>query len=385
VNSTFQLDLHPDADSLNAFAEQALGVPERERILAHLAQCSRCRQVIFLAQQAAAEAESPALLPVARPATSYPWYKSWSFAWIPAAAVAASLALAVTLHSRHASPAPEMAVNVPQSELAAPQPVLQEQPHMIATHRAVPPPAANSTAGYARSAENRELASSRKPSVEISPAAAPSAEPPSLSGTIAPSAGESREASVPAVNAVPAPLPLQAVETFKSEPAVTAWQQKQRQMSNTLSSNANTSQISRESTFKRKDAARVSRGGSAYAAAPRMTTKSSYTNTFDAVSAQPRAKAPALRATGNLKLPSGLAAVSTATAPHLILEIDLAGALFLSSDSGLHWQQVASQWTGRATEVRVQEGSTASAGEFELKNDSGSIWVSADGKSWTAK
>ncbi len=55
MNSTFQLDSHPDAESLNAFAEQALSEREREPILAHLAACSRCRQVIFLAQQAASD------------------------------------------------------------------------------------------------------------------------------------------------------------------------------------------------------------------------------------------------------------------------------------------------------------------------------------------
>ena len=41
MNSTPQLDLHPDADSLNAFVEQALGAPEREQILAHIAKCDR--------------------------------------------------------------------------------------------------------------------------------------------------------------------------------------------------------------------------------------------------------------------------------------------------------------------------------------------------------
>jgi hypothetical protein len=54
MNVKSQLDLHPDAESLNAFAEQALGERERGEILAHLAGCGRCRQVVFLAQEAAA-------------------------------------------------------------------------------------------------------------------------------------------------------------------------------------------------------------------------------------------------------------------------------------------------------------------------------------------
>ena len=86
-------------------------------------------------------------------------------------------------------------------------------------------------------------------------------------------------------------------------------------------------------------------------------------------------------------MPSGLAAVSRATAQHLTLEIDLAGALFLSDDSGAHWEQIARQWTGRAIEVRAKtglSGNPAPASEFELKNDNGSTWASADGKTWTA-
>lgn len=88
------------------------------------------------------------------------------------------------------------------------------------------------------------------------------------------------------------------------------------------------------------------------------------------------------------KLPSGLAAVSTAIARNLVLEIDLDGALFLSGDSGRHWEPVARQWTGRAIEVRTKtslSGNAAPADGFELKNDAGSTWASVDGKTWTAQ
>ena len=57
MNQNPQLDFHPDAESLNAFAEQALGDRERGQIVEHLAVCSRCREVVFLAQEAAVEME----------------------------------------------------------------------------------------------------------------------------------------------------------------------------------------------------------------------------------------------------------------------------------------------------------------------------------------
>ena len=41
---------HPDADLLTALAEQALGKQERLRVLAHLAQCSECREIVSVAQ-----------------------------------------------------------------------------------------------------------------------------------------------------------------------------------------------------------------------------------------------------------------------------------------------------------------------------------------------
>ena len=44
---------HPEADLLTAFAEQALSTPERDVVLAHLALCENCREVVALALPAA--------------------------------------------------------------------------------------------------------------------------------------------------------------------------------------------------------------------------------------------------------------------------------------------------------------------------------------------
>jgi hypothetical protein len=41
---------HPDADTLASFVENALGRPERQQTLAHLAECSDCREILYLAQ-----------------------------------------------------------------------------------------------------------------------------------------------------------------------------------------------------------------------------------------------------------------------------------------------------------------------------------------------
>lgn len=44
---------HPDADLLAAFAEKRLLGHEREELLAHLAECADCREVVALASRAA--------------------------------------------------------------------------------------------------------------------------------------------------------------------------------------------------------------------------------------------------------------------------------------------------------------------------------------------
>jgi photosystem II stability/assembly factor-like uncharacterized protein len=62
-----------------------------------------------------------------------------------------------------------------------------------------------------------------------------------------------------------------------------------------------------------------------------------------------------------------------------------AGALFLSEDAGKHWVSIVRQWDGRTVEVRVKPAhASPSAAVFEIVNDRGLTWASADGKTWKA-
>ena len=89
--------MHPDAESLTAFAEQLLPAPERDQILVHMATCSRCREVVFLARTAAGEEQPAAVsLKAAVPAEPRaPWFRGWRWAWIPVAALAGFVGFAV--------------------------------------------------------------------------------------------------------------------------------------------------------------------------------------------------------------------------------------------------------------------------------------------------
>ncbi len=122
--------MHPDAESLTAFAEQVLPLAEREEILAHMSACSRCREVVFLAQHAAEEDQSTPVVLVAeersRPRKS--WF-DWRWAWIPAAACAGLIGVAVVQHNRRVATETQTAANVAPSDAlratASPKAALQ--------------------------------------------------------------------------------------------------------------------------------------------------------------------------------------------------------------------------------------------------------------------
>ncbi|HME57984.1 MAG TPA: zf-HC2 domain-containing protein [Terracidiphilus sp.] len=377
MNTTTQLNLHPDAESLNAFAEQALAATEREQVLAHLAGCSRCRQVVFLAQQAAAEAEVPARVPATRP-TAQPkkWLWNWRFAWVPAAALAAALALVVTFHPRHTEPAPEMAKVEPPSQAVVPARVPQEPAGAGASHKPAQALETNPAAGHAK------FGARRGPSQELP---APSAAPPAEPATFGASSGASNAFLPSSVESAP----QTAIATqYQPEPAVAAWPREQQRTAGTLSAGADAAQVSQKSLRMEAYSAHASR--QAATSGPRMAqqSQSAPSANFDIATQQQLAGSSASHKEKLPKLPSGLEAVSRATAQHLMLEIDRAGTLFLSDETGEHWEPVARQWTGRAIEVRaksVLSGSPATAEIFELKNDAGSTWASADGKTWTAQ
>ena len=380
MNTTTQLDLHPDADSLNAFAEQALAATERKQVLAHLAGCSRCRQVVFLAQRAATEAEASAQVPATRPvAQPKTWFWNWRFAWVPAAALAAALALIITFYPRHTEPAQEMAKVEPPSQAAVPAPVPQEPTNAHVSRKTAPAFETNSSAGQAKFGARRE------PPEKLA-MAAPSAAPPAEPVTFTASSGASNAFMPSSVESAPQTV---TATQYQPEPAVAAWQQEQQRSSGgALSSSVDASQVSQNRLQMQAYSAHTNR--QAASAGPHMTqqSQSAPAAKFDLAQQQQLTGSSAPRKAKSPKLPSGLEAVSTATAQHLMLEIDIAGTLFLSDETGEHWEPVARQWTGRAIEVRaksVLSGSPAPAEIFELKNDAGSTWASADGKTWTAQ
>jgi hypothetical protein len=393
MNSTPQLDFHPDAESLNAFVEQALGAAEREQVLSHLAECSRCRQVVYLAQ-AVAEVEIPAAGAVSRATVeNRPWFANWRWTWVPAAALAAVVALAVTFYPwasgfrpKQTPAAPETAKVVPENELKAVAPTVQKQRNAETTQAAVPSVFLKPSARSARPTARRTLPAEAGP-LQSAPSTESEATGSFHGGSYASlsAPGESAQGGAEVLamggqaNAV----------LFKPQPAASPWPQQtlQKRMAGAPARSAATTQVA-QASLRAMGSPQAARTLNFAAAMSRSEAQLAAGNSLEVSMKRPMAPAPVLAGIGGFKLPDGTMAVSAAVTLHQTLALDGTGALFLSEDAGLHWEPIVQQWTGRAVEVRTiraASGSAAPPVAFELMNEAGLIWVSADGKVWKTK
>lgn len=398
MNTRAQFDVHPDAESLNAFAEQALEDREREEILAHLAACRRCRDVVFLAQEAAGlevrkkreeELAPAAPAPVAavpmerRQRESLrsraPWYRSWWMTSVPVGALAVIVALATLIQVRHVEQSSEMAKN------AQPAPMQTEG-------RELPPPSApemHAGAGEPKPEQRTSAAGGERQGM-------------------AKGSGESR------AGGIAGPVVPESAAHTANGPMVGGSGGAlggPRARSQALARGEEKKAVSGADSSEEQE-----RSASVEPASPPSAAARPGASETVAVRAQDEVVSPSAQAipepAGSLKasrgiaastyamyrarptvLPSGLPSVSTATVEHSVLGVDRTGDVFLSEDSGAHWQTIARQWDGRAVAVRMVEagkkdeadGKEKSPAKFELVNDEGKVWVSSDGRTWTVK
>jgi hypothetical protein len=124
-------ETHPDAGELTALAEDRLKPTERKPVLAHLAICAECREVLALISRDAPEPLS----------SKKPAFNAWSLSW--AAGLAAVCLLVVTV-VRHPSPA--LRSNVAPVPVSSPPPptvtpeTVAPKPSKKVRARLVPPP-----------------------------------------------------------------------------------------------------------------------------------------------------------------------------------------------------------------------------------------------------
>ncbi len=157
---------HLDPEVLNAFVEDVLPAHERRQCLSHFAECSRCREILFLAQP-------PQPVPEPLPSKAEPWWRRW-FGPIPVLGSAlAACALIMAVWFQHG--------NLSRREVA-------------------PPSAEWSAQGYTATASDpaQQAARAIAEKMRIIPSQAP--PPPKASAAVPHRLPEAPSAASPAIN-----------------------------------------------------------------------------------------------------------------------------------------------------------------------------------------
>ena len=353
---------HPDENLLAAYVERSLAAHERERVLRHLSACSRCRDVVFLTQQAepgsfSAQPDAASGMEEARRGTE------WRIAWIALPAMAAVLLAVVSVrwyegsHSlRNASPAAAPSQTVALDQPVALPPAAQSvrvAPDDIQKKPKAPPIREEKRRQVVQDDLTGRNAAVVAGTTAANPAPAP--QPPAqVSETVA-------------VAAAPVQTETQAQSVAQTIPQEAAQPAPMADRPVTASGGAAVSQ-----RFYGNHAAQQSAVSGAVVAAP-------------------------------ILLPSGLQAVSQVhvTGRHVALDQD--GNLFLRANADAAWTQIAKQWTGKAASLRtdpsmqpaarfsmMMKRAPAASGQetappptLRLINDTGHVWTSVDsGQTW---
>ena len=425
--------LHPDPDSLSAFIEGMLPEHERLQCLAHLAECSQCREVVYLAQE-------PTPVPAADPA---PTWRRW-FAPVPVLAAAAAACIVVVpaawyLHHKGTAPARDIVARANPAP-PVPAPISDLRPNAVA-----PPPVTQKTQprtglGTARA--------SRGPATETNPRSAsrPAFYPPAVIGTV-------RTLPLPPLPSLPAPPSIQVSaqsELIQNQPppallsslplplappsvnikddrasadgpsgisgtitdasgaAVPGASINLRQPASALSRDTQTDmagqfrltglpagryelQISApgfQRTLRQVEVrplelasvssvlqvGSVSESVEVTAAVPTLQTSSASTRSVPqrktATPSEPR------------PLPSNLPADITVTRGKVMLTVDSEGALFLSRNAGRSWKAVKAVRPGKVTDLILTDPAQTPAAVFQLTTNSDAVWLSRDGSHW---
>ena len=422
-----QDEFHPGAESLNAFAEQALDARERGNVLEHLAACARCRQIVSLAREAAEADAVPAAQPIAIQPNA--WWKRWRLLWVPAA-VAATFAVASISVFIHQAEQREAATRVAQQTAApglgtAPSPTERAE-----TAPQAPPDTGNAPAKSAVESRKLKVASSRtEAAVPASLPAAMPAAPPSAATTETAEVTQDQpkpEPVRPRQESATEALPLPGTPAFRSTTSAPQ-QEQQREMAQEKKQLGTA--IARDRLVAAKVAPSKAENSAGSATRSNGALQGVGNASAEVSSRQLEARSESLGSLGLMKspraagadaspvmavhLPSGLAAISIASANHRTLAIDAAGVLFASEDRGITWRRVTTQWSGRAILVITQKfpianaesapaAQMSSAAEaaanpaavsetpsptifLEIINDKNQIWWSTDGLIWIAK
>jgi hypothetical protein len=402
MNERLHPGVHPDADSLSAFVEGVLPEHERAECLAHLAECSRCREVVFLAQGTPVAPAAPVLVPA--PARRR-WFRPMPL--LAAAAVVCVMLLGAWLYvrSRTEVPTPNMIAQVPQAppstpdnrvETPSPRPVVRKK-ILLAPRRSQPEPKVERPTPAPVTMPETARTAPVPPAVESAASIPPAPEPPPL-------VVQTEVASAEVLSGI---FGVVTDPTGAIVPQATV---QLRQIASNNTTNARTDvagqfkfrglapgqyelqisapgfrQTSKQVELRRQEVATVKselQVGSVTETIQVTAAPLTLQTSTSAVSTTSRRKRvpPDPR-----PLPTKLPAEIIVTRGRVILAVDSSGAFFFSGNSGKSWKAVKSQWPGKVVGLMTPpEVPQAGKARFQLTTDSGSIWLSRDGLRWYA-
>jgi hypothetical protein len=405
--------LHPDADSLNAFIEGVLPEHERLECLAHLADCLRCREIVYLAQEPAA--------PASIPADPVPFWKRWFtkrwFVPIPALAAAVVCVLLVSIgvyrliQPKRVEPVLTAAAT-PAIEPLAP---LYQPPKPPAPRPAKPSVTRQAAPPAEHPAIIQNAAPAAVPVALAPPPPAPAAPPPLPAPSVVRQAfveAQSAQLQNPAVGVATAGIA--GTVTDPAGGVVAGARITVHPVTGTSSIDTRTDgkgqynlaglapgpyelqilspgfkqarkQIDLQPQLVAREDSTLELG-----AATETITVNAEASLLKTESGQVSATvlngAPALpllpansRASLLNGVPARLPPPTTASRDKLMLKADSAGALSFSKNGGRSWKAVKPNWPGKV--VRVESAHDPGA-VFQLTTDSGSVWLSRDGTHW---
>lgn len=358
---------HPDPDLLTAFAEQSLAGGQRGYVLEHLANCTECRDIVFMALPEAAAAQ----------VVITPQRKSWIAAlrWAAVACVVV-VGAAVGIHYTHQAPqqSAKLRESVPAQAPAAQKVEAPAQPQVTAK---LEPPvnaeiAARPQAKQAHAASSQNTDRLEKKSNADTPSVAarrdeafanspvPSAAPTAAPATTA--SNEAVEVSGDVAQAQPesksAPEIAEAVPGKAKEP---------------MRSSGAAMLAMKTGSFAKKAAA----NNRAVAGTPRWTLSSDGTlqRSFDSGASWQK-----------VALPTSAVLRALAASASEIWVGGSAGALYHSADAGTHWTRIRPMTAGKSLTADVIGIEFADPQHGKVTTANQEIWTTADGgQNWQSQ
>jgi hypothetical protein len=326
---------HPDENRLAAFAERALLGAERQAVVAHLVDCARCREIVFLAREAGA---APELVPdkVGHPVS---FWRRWQVT-VPVAAAVALIGAALLIWQ-------VQRLSVPSDYRQVAKTVTpQDKTRNYSTPAAKAPPAIRPgsiphESGTATSAESQPRSQGKKAASNQAAAqelALHNLSAPALSGSGAgSSSANAAEGELPQTAVVP---PQQPVPLVSQAPPATM--QPESTPVAPSASKAVTETAEAEMEVLSSNAATARSLLQSPNSAPRFAIVKGKLRRWSASGFQV------------LRLPNGTKARSVASSANLVLVLSRSRRVYRSTDLGERWTEVPPQWQGKAAALEAE-------------------------------